>query len=143
MLRNIISVITGLVTTFLVMMAFEFTNSFIFPFPDGFDTSSAAQVTSFIEANSPNIFFLVVSGWIVGSFAGGFVVSTIANESSKRMCLFAGAVWTGLQVLNFRFLPHPVWAMAVGLLSMIPFYLFGNASCSFIKARSESGRING
>lgn len=126
MIRKAIAVFSGLVTTFLVMMLFEFSNSFFYPFPAGFNTQEPSQVRLFIEANSPGIFLLVIAGWIFGSVAGGVVVTGIAGESGRKVCLVAGVVITTLQVLNFLFLPHPVWAMVVGLAVMIPCYLIGN-----------------
>lgn len=120
MVRKTISVVVGLVATFLVMMSFEFTNSFLYPFPNGLDTSNALQIKDFIEAHSPNIFFLVVAGWICGSFVGGIVVAKISKSRSAVPAVVTGLILTILQVLNFQFLPHPMWAMAIGITAMIP-----------------------
>lgn len=125
-MRKVVAVISGLIATFVVMMTFEFTNSFLYPFPNGFDTGDASQLRNFIELNSPNIFFLVVAGWICGAFAGGTVVAKVSRSRSAVPSLVAGIIWTVLQILNFQFLPHPTWAMAIGVTLMIPLYFLGN-----------------
>lgn len=126
MVRKTISVVVGLVATFLVMMSFEFTNSLLYPFPSGFDTSNALQIKGFIETNSPNIFFLVVAGWISGSLVGGIVIAKISKSRSPVSSIVAGFILTMLQLLNFQFLPHPMWAMAIGITAMIPFCFLGH-----------------
>lgn len=126
MFRKSIAVFFGFVAAFMVMISFEFGNSYFFPFPQGFDTYNPGQVRLFIEQHSPNIFLLVIVGWIVGSIAGGVTTTAIARDSQRTLCIITGSIATALQVLNFLFLPHPFWAMAVGVVVMIPCYLIGN-----------------
>lgn len=125
MIRNVISIVAGILTTFAVMMAFEFTNSFLFPFPSGFDTRDAAQIIEFINAHSPNLFFLVILGWLCGALAGGAVIARISQSQTSAPSIIAGAAVTLFQILNFQFLPHPIWAMAIGLIGMAPLYFLG------------------
>lgn len=126
MIRTATSVIGGIVTALVVMIAFEFTNSFFYPFPEGFDTGNLEQVKRFIDLNSPNIFLLVIAGWMFGSLLGGFVATKLARKNGIGIGIVTGCIFTILQLLNFQFLPHPVWAMVIGLVGAIPMFIAGS-----------------
>lgn len=45
--EKVLPLIIGFVAASIVMMAFEYTNSLLFPFPNGFDTSNLEAVRVF------------------------------------------------------------------------------------------------
>lgn len=120
--QKIVPVIAGFIGASIVMMVFEYSNSLLFPFPDGFDTSNLDALRSFAAGYSPYIFFFVLAGWFAGSVCGGYITAYLAKETQFRMSAIVGVVLVLAGILNHLMFQHPLWFNCIGL-----FALFGGA----------------
>jgi hypothetical protein len=125
MLRKVGAVIAGFIVASAVMMVFEFTNSKIFTFPANLDRSDLNAVREFARTLPQTAFLLVLGGWAVGSFLAGWVVRKIARESGLTLPVILSALLLLGGILNFMFLPHPLWVMALGVLIFLTLPLAG------------------
>ncbi len=126
MKRKIIAVVAGIVSAFVVMIAVEMIGSLIFPMPSNIDITNREAMTEYMSNMSIGAYLMVALGWVLSSFAGGFVVTKISKEQSVRFPLFIGMLLTIGGVINFILLPHPVWFMILGFLIFIPISLIGH-----------------
>jgi hypothetical protein len=90
--KNIWPILTGFFTASITMMICEFTNSFLFPFPENFDNKNQQMIIEFTNSHSPNIFILVALGWILGGIFGGIILTKISQKYnfnlSKKYFIF-------------------------------------------------------
>jgi hypothetical protein len=130
-MKNFYASLIGLVTTFSVMTLFEFVNSLIHPFPTGINTSDLNAVREFTSTLPISAFLVVIFGWAVGSFVGGYVLTKYAKRRSLNTILLVNILGVLLTVFgcinNFIFLPgvQPVWFNIVGLPMFIIFTRLG------------------
>lgn len=114
-MRTLLAIIVGFVAAFAVMMAFEFANSRLFPFPQGMATSDLAQVRAFAASLPASAFILLVAGWITGSFVGGWVSARIAKTSPGIATIAVGVLLTLGATFNAWLIQNPWWLHFGGL----------------------------
>ncbi|MBP9082519.1 MAG: hypothetical protein KBH11_05555 [Bacteroidia bacterium] len=126
MIRNILSVITGLAAAIITFLIAESINGAIHPIPPTLDFQDSVAVKTFYNNQPFSMWLLVLTGWIAGSFLCGLLIRLISRSSEKRLPLIAGIVLTLSAVTNFYLLPHPTWFIVVGLLVFVPSALAGH-----------------
>lgn len=115
-------IIAGLLTAFVVMMVFEFVNSFFFPLPEGM---ALTDVKSFTETLPWTAYILVLGGWIVGSFLAGYITTRLSRGRSYHLVLSVGIVLTLLGVINNMMIGHDMVFNVLGLPMFIIFTHLG------------------
>lgn len=125
-LKKTWAVVAGLLTAFIIMMVFEFANSYIYPLPNGMDVVDVAAVQAFTATLPWTAYILVLLGWIVGSFKAGCVTTYIAKERRYKLSLLVGIVLTLLGVVNNAMLGHNMFFNIVGLPMFIVFTYLGH-----------------
>ena len=118
--------LAGVLTAAAVMMACEFANSQIFPFPPGLDINDAGQVRQFAASMPLEALILVAVGWISGAMLGGFVATRIASGNSAAPALVTGMLLTALGSLNAWMIQNPLWFHVGGLPVFILFATIGD-----------------
>ncbi len=138
--------IASVLTALLVMIAFEFTNMLMYPFPAGFDANNLEQVRAFTKTLPLLAFIMVLLGWTIGSFAAGIVASRLTQPDlnhGRVITLIAGSLLTALGLFNnFVFLVgvQPLWFVTLGTVSFIIFSYLGHHlfSIQFRKSHPSS-----
>jgi MFS family permease len=128
--RKILAVIIGFITAAAIFMVFQMISTMAAPnYPSNAGHISQDEMRAYIATLPPMVFGIVLAGYIVGSFAGGFVASKIGRRWSPgpTLAIIVGAFLTLGGVMNFFvMLPgQPMWFVAASLLSFIPFALVG------------------
>lgn len=128
--RKILAVIVGFITAAAIFMVSQMISTMAAPsYPINAEYASQAELAAYIRTLPPMVFGIVLAGYIVGSFAGGFVASKMGRRWSPgpMLALIVGLLLTLGGIYNFFFmLPgQPVWFMIASLLSFIPFSLVG------------------
>ncbi len=116
MLRKVLAVIAGFVAASIIMMVFEFTNSKIFQIPADLDYNNLEALREYTSKLPQTVWVMVLAGWFLGSFASGFVVRKIVATSGIGLPLIVSVLLALGGVMNFMFLPHPVWVIVLGML---------------------------
>src|SRR6266576_1660431 len=88
-------VVGGFVVAALIMMLFEWVNSFLFPLPKDLDWMDTVAVQAFTASLPWTAYILVFLGWAIGAFEGGCTTAWLAGENQFRVT----AVLTVLLVL--------------------------------------------
>jgi hypothetical protein len=91
------------------MMAFEYTNSLVYPFPEGMDTQNLEQIRAFADTMPLSALALVVMGWITGSFTAGWVTARLAKSHTFTLVLIVGGLLTIAGMVNAWMIQNPLW----------------------------------
>lgn len=119
-------VFAGLLAASVIMMAFEYANSFVFPLPEGLDITDPEQVRAFTASLPWTAYVLVLLGWIAGSFAAGSVTTYLSGERTYRLSLVVGILLTIAGVANNIMIGHDLFFNIVGLPMFILFSYIGH-----------------
>jgi hypothetical protein len=122
-LRSVLAVVAGFVLASSVMMAVESVNGrFLYP-----ELGKAAQgvidreAMRALMAGAPvGAFLVVLFGWALGGFAGGWLAARIAKGSPKVHAFILGALLTAAGISNNLMLPPPFWFWCISLVVLIP-----------------------
>lgn len=128
--RKILAVVVALIVAFATIMIVQMLNSLVVPPPSSDVMNDPAKLQAFM-ANLPTTAYVVVlAGYILGAFAGGFIVTKMSRRESPGLSLpiLIGVILTICGILNFFVaLPgQPMWLVALSLISFIPFSLLGH-----------------
>lgn len=108
-------VVAGFVVASIVMMIFEYANSFLFPIPADLDWNDSEAVRRLTESLPWTAYILVLLGWAFGSFKGGWVTAWLSGEEKFRTSFALAIILTLAGVLNVMMIGHDVIFTAVGL----------------------------
>jgi len=121
--RNILGIIAGFIATSAVMMLFEGINGHVI-YPEL--GAAAAQVKDAaamraLMANVPaGAMAVVLLGWAVGAFVGGWVAQRIGRGDAGRAGLMLGLLLTAAGIANNLMIPPPMWFWIAGMLVLLP-----------------------
>ena len=114
-------VIAGFIVASIVMMAFEYTNSFFFPLPENLDWADPEAVRALTASLPWTAYILVLFGWMAGSFAGGFGTSYLSGETQYRVTLALGILLTLAGIWNVILIGH---LMLFNIIAVPQFLIF-------------------
>ncbi len=128
--RKILAVIVGFIAASAIFMVFEMISQMAAPnYAGNWEYMSPEEKQAFIKTLPPMVFAIVLIGYIVGSFAGGFVASKIGRRWSPGPTLAAvvGVLLTIAGVVLFFSLQpgQPTWFVVASLVCYIPSALIG------------------
>ena len=82
--RTILGILAGLVVAWLAMTICEFASLFLHRPPAGFDLRDPQALAAHIAAAPLSAMLVVVIGWVLAAFVGGWVAARIARHSPGR-----------------------------------------------------------
>ena len=112
-MRQVLSVIAGLVAAIIIFVIVETSNHSMHP-----DAFKAETPTSF--------WLMVLLGWGIGAILCGAIIKKIAQTDKKLLPIIAGVILTLSAVANFTMFPHPIWVIVCGLVMFVPLALMGH-----------------
>jgi hypothetical protein len=122
-LRTLGAVLLGFVVASLVMMVVESINGRVL-FPELGKLAESMKDREAIRAlvaSAPKAALLVVIlGWALGSFAGGWVAAQVARHEPLQAGLILGLLLTGAGILNNWMIPPPLWFRIATWLVFLP-----------------------
>ncbi len=141
-MRNILSVIVGLIASFFVIEGIEIVGYKIYPPTTNLNFNNPDSFREYIS-NAPNsVFFLIILGYALGSLAGGFVASVIASINKMTKAIAVGGVLMGLGLFNLFNIPHPLWVIISALIVFIPCaYLGGKLGIKMSSKKKDSNLL--
>ncbi len=127
--RKILAVVVAMITALAIMMIVEMCNSLVIMPPSDAVMKDPAALRAYM-ANGPVLAYVIVLiGYTVASFAGGFVVTKMSRRESPGLILpiIVGSLLEVASILNFVMLPgQPIWFLIAGLLIFLPLSLLGH-----------------
>jgi hypothetical protein len=106
-MRIMLSILFGLAAAMLIIMAIEWGDDILYPFPGTVDTADPAALAA-VMANMPlPAKIIVVAGWLLGALGGAWLALRISDRQWTGWVIVAAVVVGG--VTNLIALPHPLW----------------------------------
>lgn len=127
--RKILSVVVALIVAFAVMMIVEMLNSLQMSPPSADVMADRAKLAEYMANGPVQAYVVVLIGYFLSSFAGGFIVTKMSHQVTKTMALpiLIGVILTALMVVNLLMLPgQPLWFAVLAMLIFIPTTLMGH-----------------
>lgn len=127
--RKVLAVIVAMIVASGIIMLFQMGNSMVVMPPSQDVMNDPAKLRDFMANLPMTAYVVVLVGYIVASFVGGFIVTKMARQVSTGTTLpiVVGVLLTLAMVLNLVMLPgQPLWFAVLCLLSFIPLSLIGH-----------------
>ena len=134
MIRNILSVIIGLVSSFFVIIILENIGFAMYPPPVKLNASNPEAMKVYYSTAPTIVLLMLILAYAIGSFVGGLVTSMVAINNKTRKAMTAGGILMGLGIYNLIAIPHPIWVVIGSLSVFMPFaYLGGKLGIKITK----------
>jgi len=117
--RTILGVLAGLVVAWLVMSLCEFGSLALHRPPPGLDLRDPEALALHIASAPLSAMLLVLAGWVLGAFLGGWVAARIARHRLAAALVIGALVVLGV-IANNLMIPHPLWMTITGIALPIP-----------------------
>lgn len=122
-LRSIVAIVAGFIAASAVMMVFEGINGHVI-YPElgaaaakVKDAEGMRQLMATVPAGAMAV---VLLGWAVGAFVGGWVAQRIGRGDAGRTGLILGLLLTAAGIANNLMIPPPLWFWVAGMLVLLP-----------------------
>jgi hypothetical protein len=125
MLRNIVSVVAGIIASAVLIAIVEVISHKIYPPPTGIDFNNKEVLKELMNTMPKGALLMVILAHAIGTFGGGVVTALIATEKRIMFSAITGGVVLIMGIVNLIMLPHPVWFAIADILVYIPFAYFG------------------
>ena len=108
-LKNILSVIVGIIIGGAANMGIVMLSGSIIPLPEGIDPANMESITSNFHLYQPKHFLMPFLAHAIGTLAGAIIATKIAATHKMKFALTIGVFFLagGIQMANL--LPAPIW----------------------------------
>ncbi len=127
--RKILAVIVALIVAFAIMMIVEMLNSMVVARPSDAVMGDPIALREYMANGPVKAYLVVLFGYILASFAGGFIVTKMSRRESPGTTLpiIIGVLLMLAMVANILMLPgQPIWFVIASLVVFIPVTLLGH-----------------
>jgi len=132
MLRNVVAIVAGIVTSFVLVLAIERVGHLIYPPPADLDFSDPAAVRPYIATLPFLALLFPMIAWVVGTFFGTIVACKAGTANPLVFAVIVGGLVLAATIANLILVPHPVWFALVSVVAI--------AASAWIAVRVASGR---
>ena len=127
--RKILAVVVAMIVAIAIIMIVEMANSIVIMPPSDDVMKDAAKLREFMANGPVKAYVIVLIGYVLASFAGGFIVTKMSRRESPGLTLpvIVGVLLTLGMVANILMLPgQPIWFVVSAFLTCIPLSLLGH-----------------
>ena len=117
--RLILGILAGLVVAWMSIALCEFASVLLHRPPPGVDLRDPQALAAHIEAAPLPAMLVVVIGWSLAAFFGGWVAARIARQRRAAALVVGSFVVLGV-IANNLMIPHPLWMTIAGVLLPLP-----------------------
>lgn len=141
MVKNILSVVAGLVAGFLIIYALEAVSKAMYPLPPFFDLEKADRETAkfFIDMIPKGAFLIVLLAFALGSLSGGLLSSVISERIHPP--IIVGLTFMAASLARLYILPQPLWFIISSILIFLPFAFLGGKLGMKLKKKNKDFKI--
>lgn len=107
MIRNILSVVVGIIVGLFAITALHQLGMVFYPLPEGVEMNDSEDIAEYIKVAPLGALFMVMFAHLGGTFLASISSSLVSKE--KTICYIVGGVFTLFGVINLYQLPHPMW----------------------------------
>ena len=127
--RKILAVVVAMIVAIAIMMIVEMVNSMVFAQPSDEIMKDRVKLAEYMADGPVRAYAIVLIGYVIASFAGGFIVTKMSRRESPGLTLpiIIGVLLTLGMGANISMLPgQPIWFVVAGFLIFIPLSLLGH-----------------
>ena len=125
MAKNVMAVILGLFTAFLLNTVVLMINYHLFPLPQNLDQSDFEAMSEYMLSLPSIAHLIILLAHIISATGAGFVVSRIASSYQLVLAGLLGGFLTIMGVINLLQVPHPTWFNAIDPFVHLSFAYMG------------------
>ena len=126
MLKKTLAIFAGMAASFVVISLLELISAKLFPIPEGIDFTNKEAVRQLMSTIPMGAIVFVLIGYVIGSYAGGLVVTLISGRVQVQGAIAIGILLTLGQIANTLQMPgQPIWMTVASFLIYIPFAYLG------------------
>lgn len=118
MVLKVFATVVGVLLAFLTVMGFEWLGHRIWPWPSGLNWKDTAAVAEAIASRPLLSLGWLLLGWIVAQTAGVLACARLHNTPARWPQWCTAGFFLLATCSNFLLLPHPVWFVAVSVISL-------------------------
>ena len=119
MLRNILAVVGGIATFFVLILAVQKIGHVVYPPPTNVDFSDSVQAQAFIATLPVGALLFVGLSYAVAAFGGSIVASAVGTLKPLYFGVTIGGIVLAFTLMNFFIIPHPWWFMIAGPIAIV------------------------
>ena len=127
--RKILAIVVAMITALAIIMIVEMINSVVIMPPSADVMKDPDKLREFMANGPVKAYIIVLIGYFLAAFAGGFIVTKMSRRESPGMALpiIIGVLLTVGMIGNLLLLPgQPLWFAVAGLVLFIPVSLIGH-----------------
>ena len=121
--RSILGVVAGFIAASAVMMVFEAINGHVI-YPElgqaAAKVQDPGQMRALMVTVPTGAMAIVLAGWAVGAFVGGWVAQRIGRGDAGPTGVVLGLLLTTAGIANNLMIPPPLWFWVAGMLVLLP-----------------------
>lgn len=106
-MRYLLGTLAGVAIAILIMMAIEYVDGQLYPWPTDIDPGDSAAMAQLIPSLPFPAKLIVVSAWLLGALGGAWSAMRITDWRWSAVVVTLFVIAGG--VINFIDLPHPFW----------------------------------
>jgi len=119
MVRSILVVLAGVVTSALVVVGTDAIVSSLHPLPPGIDVTNQESLRQAMATIPASACVVLRAGWLVAAAVGSFVAARWAGRAPVMHGVLVALILLAATVANLVAVPHPTW-MWPAVLILIP-----------------------
>ncbi|WP_339794580.1 hypothetical protein [uncultured Imperialibacter sp.] len=119
-LKNIISVVIGVVAGSIVNMGIVMISGFVIPPPEGADVTTMEGLQASLHLFEPRHFIMPFLAHALGTLAGALLAGLIAANNKMKFSVGIGVFFLAGGITNAFMLPGPIW---FAVLDMVVAYI--------------------
>lgn len=132
--KNIVGVITGIVTAMLVVGGIEWASHQIFPIPVDIDPANDEAFADYVANLPVGAILMVGFAWMAGAFSGSYITGRIGTLKPHYGTLIVTGLILAGTITNLMLIPHPLWFSVSAPIAVI---LSGYAATWLLKRSAK------
>jgi uncharacterized membrane protein YfcA len=124
MARNILSIIAGIISSFIAIIAIESIAHILNP--THLDPHNVEAFRNYVHNEAPETFHIIVLlGYAVGSLIGALVSAYISSNKKMIHAMTVGGILMGIGINNLVVSNHPSWVIVTSIFIFLPVAYLG------------------
>jgi hypothetical protein len=125
------AVFTGMLVAFITIMLCEVFGHLIYPVPEKFKgidfmlPENKDKLLELMAAATTGSKILLLIGYMIASFVGGWVASLISKSTIPVPALIIGGLLTVAGIMNLMMIPHDLWFAVINVPTYLAFAWIG------------------
>lgn len=136
MARNILSILVGIISSFIAILAIGSIAHIVNPPP--VDPHDTEVFKNYLHNEAPKtLHMILLSAYAIGSFAGGFITAYIALNKKILRAMTVGGLLMGIGIYNLILANYPSWVIGTAFFIFLPFAYFGGRIAKNVTAKKQ------